>query len=406
MRALRFHYNLLRIAATKVLGELSPQAFVAALAPLQLESIPEPDLPRPDWVRLRPRLTGICGSDLKQVKLNGAWDNPLTALVSLPHVLGHEAVAEVEAVGPAVTALKVGQRVAVDPWLPCRARGVTEICAPCRDGDHTMCRNFDAGSLPPGIHLGNNAAAPGVFADHFVAHESQCHLVPDAISDEAAVLADPFSVSLHSVLRAPPAPDAPALVIGLGTLGLTAIAALRALYPRVRVIGVGRHPHQTALAAKLGAEEVIVGSSQEIIERIAEITEAKVLVPWNGLPWLLDGVGVTYDTVGSPSTIEVAIRVTRTRGTVVVSGVEIPKRFEWTPIYFKELSVVGSNAFAAETIEGKRVHAFEAYLGLVAKGLDITPIITHRFPLDRWREAFRALMSRRSSAAVKVLLVP
>jgi threonine dehydrogenase-like Zn-dependent dehydrogenase len=123
------------------------------------------------------------------------------------------------------------------------------------------------------------------------------------------------------------------------------------------------------------------------------------------VPWLLDGVGVVYDTVGTPGTIETAVRLVRARGNVVVSGVEMPKRFEWTPIYFKELSLIGSNAFGIETFRGRRLHAIEAYLELVRGGLDVTPIITHRFQLDQWRDAFRAVGNRARSGAVKAVFV-
>jgi threonine dehydrogenase-like Zn-dependent dehydrogenase len=404
VKALRFHKSFPRIALTKVLGQVSPGAFTAPFAPIRLDDTPTPKLPRPDWVRVRTRITGICGSDLKQVALNGSWDNPLTALISFPHVLGHEAVGVIEEVGPEVKMRKIGERVLLDPWLPCKARGIDPPCDPCKAGDHTMCRNFDSGCLPAGIHLGNNAAVPGVFAECFVAHESQCYPVPASVSDEAAVLGDPFCVSLHSILRAPPPGDEPVLVWGLGALGLMAVAILAKLYPSVPVYAIGRHPHQVELAKRFGAREVIVGKGAEIIERIAQLTGAKVLRPWSGLPWLLDGVSVVYDTVGSPETVETAIRVTRTHGTIVISGVEAPKRFEWTPIYFKEVNVTGSNAFAMESFRGRRAHAMEIFLGLLEQGLDITPIITHRFKLTEWREAFRTLFDRRASGAVKVIL--
>jgi threonine dehydrogenase-like Zn-dependent dehydrogenase len=406
MKALRFDKSMPRIALTKVLGQLSSRAFVAPFAPLRLVDTPEPPLPRPDWVRIRTRLAGICGSDVKQVVLNGRWDNPMTALVSFPHVLGHEAVGTIEEVGPAVRERRVGERILLDPWLACKSRGIEPPCEPCKNGDHTMCRNFDAGGLPPGIHLGNNAGAPGAFADCFVAHESQCFPIPDAVSDDAAVLGDPFSVSLHSILRNPPVEDAPAMVYGLGTLGLMSVLALRRLYPELRIYGVARFGHQAQLARRLGANEIITGSQRDVIERVAELCGAKVLRPWSGLPWLLDGAGVVYDTVGSRETIEAAIRVTRTRGTVVVTGVEIPRRFEWTPIYFKEVAIVGSNAFALESYQGRRVHALAMYLDLAAQGLDATPIITHHFPLGEWRKAFRTIMTSRATGAIKVVLSP
>jgi threonine dehydrogenase-like Zn-dependent dehydrogenase len=227
--------------------------------------------------------------------------------------------------------------------------------------------------------------------------------VPDHVSDHAAVLADPFSVSLHSVLHNPPPTDAPALVYGLGTLGLIAVAILRTLFPQVDVYAIGRHPHQTELASAYGAREVLVGPPQDLIQRVAELTGARPLRPWSGMPWLLDGVGVVYDTVGSAESVETAIRLVRPRGRVVVSGVDTPNRFEWTPLYFKEVAVVGSNAFGIELFRGQRRHAIDIYLELASQGLDLAGLVTHRFPLQAWRKAFATCMHKRASAAVKVV---
>ena len=402
-KALRFHYSLPRLAATKILGRVWSRAFVSPLAPTRLESVPIPELPRDDWVRVRTRLAGICGSDVKQVLLGGAHDNPLTALVSLLHVLGHEAVGVIEAVGPGVRERRVGERVVLNPWLSCVPRGVDPICPACRNGDLMLCRNFDGGCLPPALHIGNNARVSGAFAPLFVCHESQCFPVPEKVSDDAAVLADPFSVSLHSVLHNPPPADAPALVYGLGMLGLTAVVILRRLFPEVEVYAIGRHPHQVELAKAYGAREVLVGRPEELIQRVAELTGARPLRPWSGVPWLLDGVGAVYDTVGSAESIETAIRLIRPRGRVVVSGVAMPKRFEWTPLYFKEVVVAGSNAFGIESFRGERRHAIDIYLELASQGLDLADLVTHRFPLEAWREAFMICTRKRATAAVKVV---
>ena len=100
------------------------------------------------------------------------------------------------------------------------------------------------------------------------------------------------------------------------------------------------------------------------------------------------------------------MRLLTTGGTLVVSGVETPKRFEWTPLYFKELHVIGSNAFGIEEVRGVRKHAFEHYFDFVAEGLDLTPIITHRFPLSDWKRAISTIARVNRTGAVKVLLHP
>jgi threonine dehydrogenase-like Zn-dependent dehydrogenase len=230
--------------------------------------------------------------------------------------------------------------------------------------------------------------------------------VPDGVTDEQAVLADPFSVSLHGILKRPPNPGAPALVYGCGTLGLLAIAILRHLHPDSKIFAIARFDHQRRLARQFGATVVLEHEPVEtIVERVAAETGAQIMTPWYGTPWLYGGgIDVIYDTVGFPETVEVGVRLADSRGAIVITGVEAPKRFEWTPLYFKEIAIIGSNAFGVEEFEGRRAHAMEIYLELVRSGrIDVTAILTHRFTLDDYRDAFLACGEQGTSGAVKVL---
>jgi threonine dehydrogenase-like Zn-dependent dehydrogenase len=404
MKALLFENSLPRQAATMLLSKLDARAFVGPLAPMRLREIPDPQLPADDWVVLRTRLCGLCGSDYKQVFLNGSYDNPMTAVISFPQVLGHEVVATVERVGTQTRSREIGERVVLNPWLSCATRGL-DLCEWCRRGELAQCSNFCRGTIDAGIHTGNSRHATGGFAPFLPAHESQCIPVPDDVSDEAAVLADPFSVSLHSILHWPPPRDGVVLVYGCGTLGLLSIAILRLLHPECEVLAVARYAHQAEMARRMGAHSVFAHRPTEsIIDAVARATAADVQKPWRGLPMLNGGVDVVYDTVAAPETLEVAVRVTRSRGAIVVTGVEPPRRFEWTPLYFKEISLIGSNAFAIEELDGRRQHAMEWYFELMrTENIDVTPIITHRFPLEGYREAFLACHDQGKSGAVKVL---
>ena len=305
MRALVIGKDMPRLVATKLLSALTPRAFVGPLAPIQLREIPAPALPAPDWAVARTRLCGLCGSDYKQVFMNGGFDNPMTAMISWPQVLGHEVVGVIDEVGPGVTRRRIGERVVLNPWLSCATRGLP-LCEWCEEGDLAQCLNFGRGHAAPGIHSGNSATATGGFAPRVPAHESQWIPIPDEISDDAAVLADPFSVSLHAILRTPPPPGGTALVYGAGTLGLLAIAILRVLHPHVRVLAVARFDHQARLAEKFGAERVLPHRpALAILEAVAETCDAEIARPWRGLPMLLGGADVVYDTVSSPETFEV-----------------------------------------------------------------------------------------------------
>ena len=392
-----FRHNLGREAASAIGGRVDQRAFVSRLAPVRVEDIEEQPLPAADWVRVETTFSGLCGSDVKQILLNGARDNPLTALVSFPHVLGHEVVGR---------RADTGERVVLNPWLSCVPRGIDPPCEACRAGRYPWCRNFRSGTLPVSIHLGNCAAAGGAHAERFAAHVSQLFQIPAGVSDEAAVLADPVSVSLRSILLAPPAAGQPVLVYGSGTLAFAAIALLRHLYPAAEVWAATRPGLRAALAARLGAHAVLSSAPEELVAEVARRAGTTPLRPWSKRDWLQDGPAVVYDTIGSTETVETSLRLLATGGTLVVSGVEPPKRFEWTPLYFKELRVIGSNGFGIEDVGGTAKHAMEHYFDFVAAGLDLTPVITHRFPLERWDEAVLTLKNSRRTGAVKVLLDP
>jgi threonine dehydrogenase-like Zn-dependent dehydrogenase len=168
---------------------------------------------------------------------------------------------------------------------------------------------------------------------------------------------------------------------------------------------VARFPHQAALATRLGAARVLPHRpARALVEAVGAETGAELLEPWRGLPMLNGGVDIVYDTVTSPETLEVGVRITRSRGKIVALGVEPPRRFEWTPLYFKEIALVGSNAFGVEEVDGRRRHAIEWYLDWARTGrIDATAILTHRFALADWQQAFLALADPASSGAVKVL---
>jgi threonine dehydrogenase-like Zn-dependent dehydrogenase len=409
MKALVYDLSTPRIILSKLLGCIYPSAYTGRFAALQYREIPDVRLPADDWVLIKTRLCGICGSDYKQVFAIGNWDNPMTALISFPQVLGHEVVGTIERVGPAVTDRRPGERVVLNPWLSCQARGITPPCAACAVGNFARCYNFPKGLSQQGlssrgIHSGTSSVATGGFAPFVPAHQSMCFPIPDGVSDEQAVLADPFCVSLHAILNFPPEPRDTVVVYGCGTLGLLAVAILRLLYPETRIIAIYKYAQQKVLAEKFGATETVPSRpSRDIIPRIASLLSAEILAPMYGKPMLNGGVQVIYDSVGSAETQEVGLRICDSRGKIVITGVATPKRFEWTPLYFKEVSIIGSNGFGFEDFAGERKHAIEIYFDLIKnRGLDLTPILTHRFPLQRYGEAMLAGWDQGKSKAVKV----
>jgi threonine dehydrogenase-like Zn-dependent dehydrogenase len=378
-----------------------------ARTPMRLEEMADPGFLRPDWVVTKPRLTGICGSDSKQVFMD--WgdvqspDNPMKAFFSLPQVLGHEVVADVVALGPEAEGFDVGDRVVLNPWLSCAPRGVSPICPACVAGDLSLCASFAVGPIAPGIHTGTSKDASGGYAELMPAHDSMLFKVPDGVPDEVAVFADPFAVSLHAVTRHPPPSAGKVMVYGAGALGTCTTAILRSLYPDVEVLVVARFGAQADLARKLGATVIAHEPALQVIEEAAAWSGG-VLQPADGMPMAYPGaIDVVYDTVGKRETFEIGSRVARARGTIVKAGVHGPTFWEDTPLYFKELSFVGSNAFGFEEVDGVRQHGIAHYLDLADAGrVDLTGLLTHTFRLDEWREAFTALATQDRSNAIKV----
>src|SRR5437763_8182479 len=214
MKALLFERSLPRFAAARLAATLSSSGSAARVGPLRLTDVDEPELPGPDWHRIRPRLAGICGSDLATIDARSSrWFEPI---VSFPFVPGHEIVGD----------LDDGTRVVVEPVLACAARGIDPPCEACSEGDTDRCERLAFGHLQPGLQTGFCTDTGGGWSTALVAHESQLHRVPDGMSDEAAVMVEPAACAIHAAV-APGVTGDTVAVIGAGTLGLCTIAALR-----------------------------------------------------------------------------------------------------------------------------------------------------------------------------------
>ena len=189
--------------------------------------------------------------------------------------------------------------------------------------------------------------------------------VPESVSDEVAVLGDPFAVSLHSVTRHPPPPGGKVLVYGGGALGSCATAILARPLPRRRGHGRGALARPGGTGARGSGATVVDPFPVEQLLEEAAAWSGGVLQKFGGdaLPMAHPGgFDVVYDTVGTAETAEIGVRLLKQRGTMVKSGVHAPERWEWSPLYFKEISWVGSNAFGVEEVDGVRLHGIAHYL--------------------------------------------
>lgn len=403
MPALIFEMKLGKLIKAYIRGKIKISGYWKKNGPINIRIVPIPKLISDDWILVKTVYCGICGSDMKEITLNGASDNPLRSLITFPQILGHEPVGIVEKIGKNVSKFSKGSRVAINPWLPCASRGITHLCSRCKIGDYTHCSNFQRGNLPTGMHLGT-AKYLGGFSPYIAVHKSQCFLIPDNVSFEQAVLADPFSVAFHSTLILNPDPTSIILVYGLGVIGLLTILILNKIFKVKNIIAIGRYQFQKDLALNIGAKHVFLSKRESLIEQLAEFLDIELFIPERGLKWSLDGVDGIIDTIGSPETLEVGTRILTAQGRLVFLGVSTPQRWENTPHYFKELEIIGSNAFSIEKFEDRRSHAFEFFMDyLTTKTLDPSILITHKFPLNDYKKAFDILTNKHESHAVKVL---
>jgi len=402
MPALQFDFKIGKLAKSKWRGRKDPRGYWKPGGAITLRQVPRPTLVADDWLILKTALCGICGSDEKEITLGGAADNPLPSFITFPHTIGHEVVGTVDQVGPAVTTVTPGDRVAVYPVLSCKPRGISPECPRCQQGDYNHCQNFKRGNLPVGMTLGT-AGPFGGYAPFVAIHESQAFRIPDGVSFEQAVLADPFAVAFHACLLLDPQPDQTILIFGLGTIGLATVLLLRHVFGVKHILGVDRYQFPMEKALEYGAKKVFTSSGNQLIEEIGAYLGIKLVKPFYGPKWGMDGVDGIIDCVGAGATFEVGLRVSHTKTRIVFLGVSKPVRFEWTPWYFKEISIHGSNGAGLETLEGKTQNAFQFYLDFLAAGrIDPAEMLTHTFPLVEYAKAFEVVTSKAKSNAIKV----
>lgn len=375
MRALLFERSVTRYAAALVAGRLKPGGG-ARVGPLHLVSDhDEPELPGPAWRRVRPLLSGICGSDLATI--DGHSSRYFEPVVSFPFVPGHEVVGVTDD----------GSRVVIEPVLACAARGFDPPCPPCAAGDNGGCERIAFGHLEPGLQTGFCQSTGGGWSTGLVAHDSQIHLVPDDLSDDDAVLVEPTACALHAVRALQLQGGEKVAVIGAGTLGLLTVAALRHAADPAEVMVAAKHPHQRALARELGAS--VVAEPDEIGRAVRRHT-ASLVTGAN----LSGGADVVVDCVGSEASLTTALSLARHRGKIALVGMPGTVKVDLTPLWHRELRLLGAYAY--------RHDAFADAFNLVRK-LGLGRLVSARYPLDRYAEAVEHAADAGRRGAVKIV---
>lgn len=392
MKALRFERNVGRFAAATVAGRLSAGGG-AKVGPLRLRSIDAPALPGPGWAEVRPRLAGICGSDLATI--DGHSSRYFEPLVSFPFVPGHEVVADLD---EPIGAVPAG-RVVVEPVLGCVTRNIDPVCAPCARGDLGNCERITFGAISPGLQSGFCCDTGGGWSTRMVAHASQLHAVPAEWSDEAAVMVEPTACAVHGALTAGVRTGDTVVVLGAGALGLLTIAALRRYAPTCTIVAVARHPHQQDLARDLGADHVI--GSEHIARPIRRLT-GSLAIGDGEITRLTGGADHVIDCVGSQQSLTEALAVVRPRGRVTMVGMPGHVHVDLTGLWHREIALVGAYAYGTETLaDGTSRRTFDLALELVGAA-DLGRLVSATYPLDRFDEAIVHAANAGARGAVRI----
>jgi 2-desacetyl-2-hydroxyethyl bacteriochlorophyllide A dehydrogenase len=316
----------------------------------------------PDDVLVRSHKAGICRTDLEVLRgeLSPRW-------VRYPCIPGHEWSGTVAEVGSNVHDLEPGERVVCEGIIPCNR------CRRCRAGETNLCETYDQLGFTRGGGYGEFVLAPR----HVV------HRLPEGVSFDAGVLIEPASCVLRGLERGRLGPGESVGVIGIGTLGSVGVLLAR-LFAARPVVAYGIRAEELAFAERLGADHVVdvaqAGAAEET--RLAG-----------------DGLDLVVETAGAVPAVELATRIVRPGGRVILLGIAGEGRMLELPadrVVLQDIELIGAVSYTS-AVWGRM-------LRLVERGsLDLEPLVTHRFPAPEFKAAFE-LMDRREGTVAKILL--
>ncbi|WP_419921801.1 zinc-dependent alcohol dehydrogenase [Candidatus Poriferisodalis sp.] len=384
MQALIFERKELKFAAAIAASKLKPGAG-ASVGPLRLTEMDPPELPGPGWQYVHTALAGICGSDLATV--DGKVSRYFEQLVSFPFVPGHEVVGH----------LDDGSRVVLEPVLGHEAHGVAPPWPDAAPADGDDYGHLIGGHIEAGLQTGSCESTGGGWSEMFAAHETQLHslgaLGPAELSDEAAVMIEPAAAGVHAALRSGVTVGATAAVIGAGTMGLVAVAALRRLTGVAAIVVGARYSHQRRLAMELGADLAV--SPDELGRAVRRAAGTRVIGTTLG-----SGTHVTIDAVASSDSLTDAIAITRPRGRVVVLGMPASVELNLSALWHRETEMVGAYCYGTEpSLDG--LHTFEPAIELV-RDCGLERLVSELYPLEDYRAAIEHAASAGARGSTKI----
>ncbi|MCL4257317.1 MAG: alcohol dehydrogenase catalytic domain-containing protein [Anaerolineales bacterium] len=406
MKAVQFNFTIPRYALGLAVAKVAPSLLWSGLSCTSMQDVAQTSFPTQEWVRIKTRLGGICGTDLGTIYLHTSpYFSPYS---DFPFTFGHENVGTISETGAEVKGFKPGQRVIVEPTLWCAPRGYakSEWCEYCAKGEINRCQRRSGGKLAPGMFIGSSKDTGGSWSESFIAHQSQLYAVPDKLSDENALMVEPFACAVHCVLMDMPKDDETILILGAGTMGLVTLAALRGLGSKAKILVSARYPHQAEAARKLGADEVLSG--RNLYEQIAERTGATLLKPTIGKLVMEGGVDRVYECTGNDNSLDDANRFAKRGGTVVLVGLPgQAKGIDWSAIFTQELRILSATEYShADEYKGKTWKSYDLAIDLMEKGkVDLGWMVTRKYALTDYKKALGDLAQKGSEGIIKAAFV-
>ncbi|HEY7628091.1 MAG TPA: zinc-binding dehydrogenase [Ilumatobacteraceae bacterium] len=373
MSRLVFERKPVKFAAARLAGALAPGRG-AAVGPLSLESEELLPLPGPEWLRLTPLLSGICGSDLALI--DGTASAYFDPLVSYPFTPGHEVVARTDD----------DRRVVLVPVLHCAIRGIDPVCDMCATGAINLCERVAFGHIDAGLQTGFCTDTGGGWSTGLIAHAAQLVDVPDDFSDEAAVMIEPTACAVHAAGRYH---GADTVIIGGGTVGLLTLAAISARRDNDGtgpVIVSARYTEQRRLAKELGAD--IVCTPDEMPRWVRSLSRSMVIGDQ-----LSGGFERVVDCVGSSDSLQQALNVVAPGGEVQLVGMPGNVSLELTSLWHREVAIRGCYAYSRDDF----LRAID-----VVRRFDLGRLVSATYPLHEYKDALAHAASAGRRGAVKI----
>ena len=325
---------------------------------LAMADMPVPEVGHND-VLIRIGKTGICGTDIHIWK----WDDWAQKTIPVPMQVGHEYIGVIADMGQEVRGFSIGDRVSGEGHITCGH------CRNCRAGRRHLCRNT----------LGVGVNRPGAFAEYLVLPAGNAFKIPDDISDDLAAIFDPFGNATHTALSFDLVGE-DVLITGAGPIGIMAAAIARHVGAR-HVVITDINDYRLDLARKMGATRAVNATRENLRDVMADLH-------------MTEGFDVGLEMSGVPGAFRDMLDAMNHGGKIALLGIPpADTAIDWNHVIFKGLEIRG--------IYGRQM--FETWYKMVAmlqSGLDISPVITHRFPVADFRKGFEAMLSGQSGKVV------